>query len=214
MRCRCCTTLLSNLYCSSDCNKHEMQNDEGLALAFFIATCIFIYPTTLITTTKLEHYVIISECVFIHFYFVFLIFLDVSGVLVGNKSDLSTRREVQTSEGEEWAQSQGMEYFETSAVSVLQVQRSTCWACIICCIYYFEPVDLFVCVAPHTEGKGELWCTIPQSGPDLPLNVPGELQHRPEPESSLSNLTTLRRSVLMHTGGALAATSCCLLERT
>ncbi|TWW59014.1 intraflagellar transport protein 27 homolog isoform X1 [Takifugu flavidus] len=39
----------------------------------------------------------------------------VPGVLVGNKSDLSTRREVQTSEGEEWAQSQGMEYFETSA---------------------------------------------------------------------------------------------------
>lgn len=40
-----------------------------------------------------------------------------SGVLVGNKSDLSTRREVQTSVAQEWAQSQGLEYYETSAVS-------------------------------------------------------------------------------------------------
>lgn len=50
-------------------------------------------------------------------------FCMVSGVLVGNKSDLSTRREVQASAAGEWAQSQGMEYFETSAVSVLQVQH-------------------------------------------------------------------------------------------
>lgn len=50
-------------------------------------------------------------------------FCTVSGVLVGNKSDLSARREVQASAAEEWAQSQGMEYFETSAVSVLQVQH-------------------------------------------------------------------------------------------
>lgn len=43
-----------------------------------------------------------------------------SGVLVGNKSDLSARREVQASVAQEWAQSQGMEYHETSAVSVFQ----------------------------------------------------------------------------------------------
>lgn len=83
-----------------------------------------------------------------------------SGVLVGNKSDLSTRRVVQKSEGEEWAQSQGMEYFETSAVSGLQVQRCMCWACIICCIYeLYMTLNQWshVCVlAGHTEGKGEL----------------------------------------------------------
>ncbi|KAM9313898.1 intraflagellar transport protein 27 homolog isoform 2-T2 [Pholidichthys leucotaenia] len=39
----------------------------------------------------------------------------VPGVLVGNKSDLSARREVQTSVAQEWAQSQGLEYHETSA---------------------------------------------------------------------------------------------------
>ncbi|KAA8595334.1 hypothetical protein FQN60_012469, partial [Etheostoma spectabile] len=37
------------------------------------------------------------------------------GVLVGNKSDLSARREVQASMAQEWAQSQGLEYHETSA---------------------------------------------------------------------------------------------------
>ncbi|XP_037545718.1 intraflagellar transport protein 27 homolog isoform X2 [Nematolebias whitei] len=41
--------------------------------------------------------------------------LHVPGVLVGNKSDLSARREVQTSVAQEWAQSQGLEYHETSA---------------------------------------------------------------------------------------------------
>ncbi|XP_029913513.1 intraflagellar transport protein 27 homolog isoform X2 [Myripristis murdjan] len=41
--------------------------------------------------------------------------LHVPGVLVGNKSDLSARREVQASVAQEWAQSQGLEYFETSA---------------------------------------------------------------------------------------------------
>ncbi|KAF3687991.1 Intraflagellar transport protein 27 -like protein [Channa argus] len=41
--------------------------------------------------------------------------LHVPGVLVGNKSDLSSRREVQESEAQEWAQSQGLEYHETSA---------------------------------------------------------------------------------------------------
>ncbi|XP_034043905.1 intraflagellar transport protein 27 homolog isoform X1 [Thalassophryne amazonica] len=39
----------------------------------------------------------------------------IPGVLVGNKSDLSARREVQTSVAQEWAQSQGLEYYETSA---------------------------------------------------------------------------------------------------
>ncbi|XP_040892468.1 intraflagellar transport protein 27 homolog [Toxotes jaculatrix] len=41
--------------------------------------------------------------------------LHVPGVLIGNKSDLSARREVQTSVAQEWAQSQGLEYHETSA---------------------------------------------------------------------------------------------------
>lgn len=48
--------------------------------------------------------------------YLIFIFSVSSGVLVGNKSDLSTRREVQASVAEEWAQSQGLEYFETSAV--------------------------------------------------------------------------------------------------
>ncbi|KAJ8001638.1 hypothetical protein DPEC_G00171550 [Dallia pectoralis] len=39
----------------------------------------------------------------------------IPGVLVGNKSDLSSRREVETSVAQEWAQSQGLEYRETSA---------------------------------------------------------------------------------------------------
>ncbi|XP_029949970.1 intraflagellar transport protein 27 homolog [Salarias fasciatus] len=41
--------------------------------------------------------------------------LHVPGVLVGNKSDLSARREVQASVASEWAQSQGLDYHETSA---------------------------------------------------------------------------------------------------
>ncbi|XP_028264655.1 intraflagellar transport protein 27 homolog [Parambassis ranga] len=41
--------------------------------------------------------------------------LQIQGVLVGNKSDLSARREVQESVAKEWAQSQGLEYHETSA---------------------------------------------------------------------------------------------------
>uniref|UniRef100_UPI0037E9C33D intraflagellar transport protein 27 homolog n=1 Tax=Semicossyphus pulcher TaxID=241346 RepID=UPI0037E9C33D len=40
---------------------------------------------------------------------------QVPGVLVGNKSDLSARREIQASVAQEWAQSQGLEYHETSA---------------------------------------------------------------------------------------------------
>ncbi|XP_075939087.1 intraflagellar transport protein 27 homolog [Anarhichas minor] len=41
--------------------------------------------------------------------------LQLPGVLVGNKSDLSARREVEASVAQEWAQSQGLEYHETSA---------------------------------------------------------------------------------------------------
>ncbi|XP_029594708.1 intraflagellar transport protein 27 homolog isoform X1 [Salvelinus fontinalis] len=41
--------------------------------------------------------------------------LHIPGVLVGNKSDLSSRREVETSVAQEWAQSQGLQYHETSA---------------------------------------------------------------------------------------------------
>ncbi|CAB1431901.1 unnamed protein product [Pleuronectes platessa] len=41
--------------------------------------------------------------------------LQVPGVLVGNKSDLSARREVQTAVAQDWAQSQGLDYHETSA---------------------------------------------------------------------------------------------------
>ncbi|XP_049575970.1 intraflagellar transport protein 27 homolog isoform X2 [Syngnathus scovelli] len=39
----------------------------------------------------------------------------VPGVLVGNKSDLSARREVQAAVAQEWAENQGLEYYETSA---------------------------------------------------------------------------------------------------
>ncbi|XP_077936027.1 intraflagellar transport protein 27 homolog isoform X2 [Gasterosteus aculeatus] len=41
--------------------------------------------------------------------------LRLPGVLVGNKCDLSTRREVQASAAQEWAQSHGLEYHEMSA---------------------------------------------------------------------------------------------------
>ncbi|XP_077574766.1 intraflagellar transport protein 27 homolog [Stigmatopora nigra] len=40
--------------------------------------------------------------------------LQVLGVLVGNKCDLSARREVQTSTAQKWAQAEGLEYHETS----------------------------------------------------------------------------------------------------
>ncbi|XP_035384311.1 intraflagellar transport protein 27 homolog [Electrophorus electricus] len=40
--------------------------------------------------------------------------LQLPGVIVGNKSDLSVRREVDSTEAEEWARSQGLEYHETS----------------------------------------------------------------------------------------------------
>ncbi|XP_056265504.1 intraflagellar transport protein 27 homolog [Pseudoliparis swirei] len=37
------------------------------------------------------------------------------GVLVGNKSDLSSRREVPAAAAQDWAQSHGLDYYETSA---------------------------------------------------------------------------------------------------
>ncbi|XP_006636883.2 intraflagellar transport protein 27 homolog isoform X1 [Lepisosteus oculatus] len=42
----------------------------------------------------------------------------VPGVLVGNKTDLAARREVESGLAQEWAQSQGLEYCETSAKEV------------------------------------------------------------------------------------------------
>ncbi|KAK3574925.1 hypothetical protein QTP86_018975 [Hemibagrus guttatus] len=41
--------------------------------------------------------------------------LQLPGVLVGNKSDLASRREVETSVAQEWAREQGLQYHETSA---------------------------------------------------------------------------------------------------
>ncbi|XP_063060978.1 intraflagellar transport protein 27 homolog [Engraulis encrasicolus] len=45
---------------------------------------------------------------------------QVPGVLVGNKSDLSSRREVEVAVAQEWAQQQGLEYFETSVVKEME----------------------------------------------------------------------------------------------
>ncbi|XP_012692860.2 intraflagellar transport protein 27 homolog [Clupea harengus] len=59
--------------------------------------------------------------------------LQVPGVLVGNKSDLSSRREVETATAQEWAQSQGMEYFETSAK-----EMESCDAPFICLAQAFH----------------------------------------------------------------------------
>lgn len=44
--------------------------------------------------------------------------LGVSGVLVGNKSDLSERRAVQSSVAQEWAQAHGLDYHETCAKEI------------------------------------------------------------------------------------------------
>ncbi|XP_016405124.1 intraflagellar transport protein 27 homolog [Sinocyclocheilus rhinocerous] len=47
--------------------------------------------------------------------------LQVPGVLLGNKSDLSSRREVDAAAAaQSWAQSHGMEYHETSAKEIGQ----------------------------------------------------------------------------------------------
>ncbi|KAK2888736.1 hypothetical protein QQF64_029310 [Cirrhinus molitorella] len=44
--------------------------------------------------------------------------LQVPGVLVGNKCDLSSRREVDAAAAQSWAQSHGLEYHETSAKEI------------------------------------------------------------------------------------------------
>ncbi|XP_055069604.1 intraflagellar transport protein 27 homolog [Misgurnus anguillicaudatus] len=48
--------------------------------------------------------------------------LQVPGVLVGNKCDLSSRREVETSEAQTWAQTHGLQYHETSAKEIGQFE--------------------------------------------------------------------------------------------
>ncbi len=45
------------------------------------------------------------------------IFLPISGVLVANKVDLDQRRMISPKVGKEFAESNGLEYFECSAVS-------------------------------------------------------------------------------------------------
>lgn len=105
----------------------------------------------------------------------------VSGILVGNKSDLAARREVQASVAQEWAQSRGMEYHETSAVSVSQYG---------CCEWSASNGHHGPC--PHVclaEGEGELRRAAPQFGPDLPLSLPGAPQRHPEPEPRLDLIT-------------------------
>lgn len=39
------------------------------------------------------------------------------GVVVGNKKDLDIRRQVSTTQGEDWARGQGLDFVEVSAVS-------------------------------------------------------------------------------------------------
>ncbi|XP_058636229.1 intraflagellar transport protein 27 homolog [Onychostoma macrolepis] len=48
--------------------------------------------------------------------------LQVPGVLVGNKSDLWSRREVDAAAAQAWAQSHGLEYHETSAKEIGQCE--------------------------------------------------------------------------------------------
>ncbi|XP_051751904.1 intraflagellar transport protein 27 homolog [Ctenopharyngodon idella] len=48
--------------------------------------------------------------------------LQVPGVLVGNKRDLSSRREVDSAAAQTWAQSHGLEYHETSAKEIGQFE--------------------------------------------------------------------------------------------
>lgn len=101
---------------------------------------------------------------------------------MGNKSDLSTRREVRASVAEEWAHSQGMDYVETSAVGSGGGSGRLRGA--------------LLTLTPPTEGEGELRRPAPQPGPELPLPLPGGLQHRPEPESGLPHLPTLGRPIV------------------
>lgn len=71
----------------------------------------------------------------------------VPGVLVGNKSDLSARREVQASVAQEWAQSQGLEYHETSAVSVFQYGNCVLVSCLALCVKCTKWVVLYLCTS-------------------------------------------------------------------
>ncbi|XP_056607260.1 intraflagellar transport protein 27 homolog [Triplophysa dalaica] len=48
--------------------------------------------------------------------------LQVPGVLVGNKCDLSFRREVDSAEAQTWAQTHGFQYHETSAKEIGQFE--------------------------------------------------------------------------------------------
>jgi len=54
---------------------------------------------------------------------------NVSVVLVGNKIDLETRREVETEEGIEFAQKHGLAFFETSAKTAQNIDQ--CFNCLI-----------------------------------------------------------------------------------
>lgn len=105
----------------------------------------------------------------------------VSGVLVGNKSDLSARREVQASVAQEWAQSQGLDYHETSAVSLHNIES-------------FQDKKAWLCLSlrPHlfpAERDGELRRAAPQFSPSFPLSLRGTTGSHPEPESRLNRFS-------------------------
>lgn len=118
-------------------------------------------------------------------------FVWVTGALVGNKSDLTARREVQGSVAQEWAQSQGLEYHETSAVSA-PPHRLTMngvlaqWAVKLLLYWIWGPEQRChpssSCLA---EGDGELRCTAPQFSSGLPLSLPGAQRDHRTPESIL-----------------------------
>uniref|UniRef100_A0A8P4K0N3 Small monomeric GTPase n=1 Tax=Dicentrarchus labrax TaxID=13489 RepID=A0A8P4K0N3_DICLA len=126
--------------------------------------------------------------------------LHIPGVLVGNKSDLSARREVQVSVAQEWAQTQGLEYYETSAVSAFQYERYIVFLFgfvgkvhqMGCTVFMYEqratsPITVCSCLS-LAEGDGELRCTAPWFSPSLPLSLPRTSRDHPEPESSLDPL--------------------------
>mmetsp|Transcript_10112 Transcript_10112/g.42488 ORF Transcript_10112/g.42488 Transcript_10112/m.42488 type:complete len:106 (+) Transcript_10112:758-1075(+) len=49
---------------------------------------------------------------------------DVNKLLVGNKSDLTSKREVETEKGKELAESNGMKFLETSAKTAENVEEA------------------------------------------------------------------------------------------
>lgn len=69
-----------------------------------------------------------------------------TGVLVGNKTDLASRRAVDSAQAQAWALGQGLECFETSVVSV-----SACWVaeCGVGLCWTHQAVT------PHTQS--EIW---------------------------------------------------------